>query len=233
MGCGSQSGEEVKGMENESPNQGEEVPSSKMDVPVKIPIEPKDDNGTFKAKDWKTLMNKMPVECTEAAAKKRKKIWDEMNAFNNGSVSMKKMTADMEKYLGLPANVTKKGCLEKAYNNAKDKVKTKNAGEDMFIQFAEFRIFLCYLKQYFEYWVMFENLGAKGDTMTLTLKQLKESQHILESYGVKVDNIDSEFKAMDKDKSGKASFEEFVDYAIKKELDTESSEDFDGKTLKL
>lgn len=230
MGCGSSAEEQVNNQNNQN---GENLPSAKMDVPVKIPIEPKDDNGTFKAKDWKTLMNKMPVECTEAAAKKRKQIWDEMNAHSNGSVSMKKMTSDMQKYLGLPETVTKKGCLEMAYNNAKDKVKTKNPGEDNFIQFAEFRIFLCYLKQYFEYWVMFENLGAKGDNMTLTLEQLKSSQQILESYGVKVTNIENEFKEMDKDKSGKASFDEFVNYAIKKELDTESSDDFDGTTLKL
>lgn len=196
-----------------------------------VAIAPNDDNGTFKASEWQKLMNKMPVDKTEASAKRRKEIWDEMNAHNNGSVSMKKMSKDMEKYLGLPKKVTDKGCLEKAYNNAKNKVKTKVAGDDNFIQFGEFRIFLVYLKQYFEYWVMFENLGG-GKTMTLTLDQLKESKKILESYGVKIKNPDAEFKAIDKDKSGKLSFDEFADYAIAKELEIEPEDDYDGSVLK-
>lgn len=220
--CGSTPSDEV--IEGQEGQQGAQS---------KIAIEPKDDSGTFKARDWKALMNKLPVERTESAAKRRKKIWDQMNAYGNGSVSLRKMKKDMEKYLGLPEKVTKKGCVEMAYNNARGKVKTKNPGDDNFIQFAEFRIFLCYLKQYIEYWVMFENLGAKGENMTLTLPQLKESQHILESYGVKVDSIESEFKMMDKNKSGNANFDDFVDYAIKKELETESNDDYDGNTLKL
>lgn len=194
-------------------------------------IAPKDDNGTFKAKDWKALMDKMPVEKTEAAAKRRQDIWNKMNEYNNGSVSMKKMSKDMEKYLGLPKKVTDKGCLEKAYNNAKDKVKTKQGGDDSFIQFAEFRIFLVYLKQYLQYWVMFENLGG-GKTMTLSLNQLKDATKILESYGVKISDPDAEFKKIDKDGSGKVSFDEFADYAIAKELEIEPETDYDGSVLK-
>lgn len=194
-------------------------------------IAPKDDKGTFKAKDWKKLMEKMPIDKTEDAAKQRKKIWDEMNAHSNGDVSKKKMGKDMEKYLGIPKKVSEKGCLDLAYDNAKNKVKSKKLGSDDYIQFAEFRIFLVYLKQYFQYWVMFENMGG-GKNMVLTLAQLKEAVPILESYGVKISDPDAEFKTMDKDGSGKISFDEFAKYAIAKELEIESDEDYDGKVLR-
>lgn len=216
MGCGQSSSAETKNNDASAT-----APQS---------IAPKDDSGTFKAKDWQTLMDKMPVEKTPDAAKRRKEIWDEMNAHNNGSVSQKKMTKDMEKYLGLPKKVLEKGCLEKAYNNAKDKVKTKQGGDDSFIQFAEFRIFLVYLKQYFQYWVLFENLG--GGSMSLTLDQLKDAEGILKSYGVTMSDPNAEFKKIDKNGSGKVSFDEFADWAIAKELAIESSEDYDGSVLK-
>lgn len=215
MGCGQSSSAETKKEDAAASPQA---------------IAPKDDSGTFKAKDWKKLMDKMPVDKTPEAAQRRKKIWDEMNAHNNGSVSMKKMTKDMEKYLGLPKKVLEKGCLEKAYKNASNKVKTEQKGDDNFIQFAEFRIFLVYLKQYFEYWVLFENLG--GGNMTLTLDQLKNATSILESYGVKIKDPEKEFKTIDKDGSGKLSFDEFADWAIAKELEIEPETDYDGEALK-
>lgn len=216
----------------QNPESGKKPKSNKIEEEEPIIIIPKDNKGTFKESQWKQLMNKLPIAKTEIAAKKRKKIWDEMNAHNNGSVSLKKMTKDMEKYLNLPKIVIEKGCLEKAYEKSKSKVKTKQKGDDQFIQFSEFRIFLVYLKQYFEYWVMFENLDA-GKDMTLSLSELKKSLEILKSYGVKIENFDEEFKVIDKNSSGKISFDEFAEYAIQKELELEPENDFDGEILCL
>ena len=60
-------------------------------------------------------------------------------------------------YLAKPA-------LMRAFNAARDSVRSeKNSVEDDYVTKAEFRIFNLYLRQYFEYFMMFKNLDKNND----------------------------------------------------------------------
>ena len=54
----------------------------------------------------------------------------------------------------------------------------------------------------------------------------------LEKWGVKIANPESEFKKIDKNGGGVIMFDEFCEYAIKKNLDLEDDDDFDDVDIK-
>ncbi len=51
----------------------------------------------------------------------------------------------------------------RAYQAAKNKLKAKSKYGDDYISRAEFRYFLQYLRQYYEYWVAFNRMDANKD----------------------------------------------------------------------
>lgn len=51
----------------------------------------------------------------------------------------------------------------RAYQAAKNKLKAKSKYGDDYISRAEFRYFLQYLRQYYEYWVAFNRIDANND----------------------------------------------------------------------
>jgi len=68
------------------------------------------------------------------------------------------------------------------------------------------------MRQFFEYWVMFEQLGADGD-LTIGLEEFKKAAPLLEKCGAHAtDHPEETFKAIAKE-SGKLNYDEFCAYA--------------------
>lgn len=95
----------------------------------------------------------------------------------------------------------------------------------------EFRIFLVYLRQYFEYWVMFERMDNSGDKQ-ISFEEFEKAIPLMEKWGVKIDDPQQEFKRIDVNGGGSLTFDEFCSYAIKKSLDLETDDNFDDEELK-
>lgn len=74
--------------------------------------------------------------------------------------------------LKLPVLFEAKPVLLRAFNAAKDRVKSKSKHGDDYLEFKEFRYFLKYLRQYYEYWVAFERVDTDGDRR-LTFEEFK------------------------------------------------------------
>ena len=62
----------------------------------------------------------------------------------------------------------------------------------------EFRAFLSYLRQYFEYWVMFNRIDTSHDHR-IEFKEFKVALKELKKWGVQVDNARAAFAEIDKD----------------------------------
>ena len=109
-------------------------------------------------------MKKLPTGKTKEEREKRLKLWNKLNEFGNGYLSYKKLSIQIDKYLELPNVVKNKGPVKLAFKSACNKYAKKGAKiEDNLLEWMEFRIFLVYLRQYFEYWVMFQKLDKSGD----------------------------------------------------------------------
>lgn len=83
---------------------------------------------------------------------------------------------------------------------------------------------LVYIRQYFEYFVMFKKMDTSGDNR-LGLDEFKAAVPMMEKWGVKITDPEAEFKKMDLDGMGHVLFDEFSHYSIEKALDLDTDID--------
>ena len=211
-------------MPEESENE-EDIKSNKEE-----PI--KEDPKKYENFDWKNLLENMPYQKTEEERNKRINIWNKgLNAHGNGSISLKKIMKDLTKYLNIPKVVMNYNVVRAAYNAAKNKVKNKKSNiSDNYLQFSEFRIFLVYLRQYFEYWVMFQRIDL-SENNTIEYDEFLKAIPTMNKWGVFIDNPEAAFKEIDTNNDNVLSFTEFCDFAISRSLDLEDDDDFDDEAI--
>ena len=185
----------------------------------------------FKDFNWDKLLQSLPIKKTVEDRKKRKKIWDAIDMNKNGYVSLAEFDRGVRDVLNLPQIFSLKKVLMRAYQASKDKIKGKAKYSKDYVEWLEFRILLVYLRQYFEYYVMFCRIDTSDDCK-INLKEFKKALPTLEKWGIKMKNPEAEFKKIDHNNSGSIMFDEFCEFAIKKNLDLEDDDDFDDCELK-
>ena len=184
--------------------------------------------------DWDDLKNKLPVGKTKEERTKRLKLWNKLNEYGNGYMSFNRLNIQLTNYLDLPLVVRKKEPIKLAFNAACDKYSRNGVRkEDNLLEWMEFRIFLVYLRQYFEYWVMFQKVDDSGDHK-ISLEEFKKAIPLMKNWGVEIKDSEAEkeFSNIKVDNEDTISFEEFCDFAIQKSLDLEEDDGFDDEELK-
>ena len=185
----------------------------------------------FKNYDWDGFLNSLPIKKTAEDRAKRKKKWDAIDMNKNGYVSLAEFDRGVRDVLNLPQIFTLKKVLMRAFQASKEKIKAKSNHPKDYVEWLEFRILLVYLRQYFEYYVMFCRIDTSDD-FKVNLSEFKKAMKTLEKWGIKISNPEAEFKKIDNNNSGSIMFDEFCEYAIKKNLDLEDDDDFDDCELK-
>ncbi len=102
---------------------------------------------------------------------------------------------------------------------------------DDYVDKKEFRLFLQYLRQYLELWVMFEKIDTSKDKR-IEPKEFVAAASMVVAWGLPKDKIADPaktFKEIDVDNGGFILFDEFADWAIKQKLDLED----DGIVVEL
>ena len=238
MGCqGSKSVET-----NEQPKQFHNMTEEEKEK-IKKEIEEQDKNlegkleqpkASYETYNWDEMKKKLPVAKTTEDRKKRLKLWNQLNEYGNGYMSYKRLNTQLTNYLDLPEVVRNKAPIKLAFNAACDKYSRSGANkDDGLLEWMEFRIFLVYLRQYFEYWVMFQNVDTSGDHK-ITLDEFKNALPKMKEWGVEIkeNEAETEFKNIDTNEEGTISFDEFCSFAIQKSLDLEDDDGFDDEELK-
>lgn len=155
----------------------------------------------------------------------RNKQFKQMDTNGNGYVSLAeidKYFKDMGRELAIIYN--SKAAMLRAFMAAKDHMRsTAETGQD-YVQKPEYRIFLLYLRQYFEYFVMFKKLDKTGDDK-LSLKEFTAAVPIMKKWGVNIKDPKTEFNKIDVNKGGSLLFDEFSHYCITMSLDLEDDGD--------
>jgi len=174
--------------------------------------------------NWHDVNSKLPTLKNEEQTKLRKKMFKNFDGNGNGYLSLAETDKGIRDVLKLDEVFHCKQVIMRAFQAAKDKYKSKSKYGPDYIELTEFRFFLVYLRQYFEYFVMFEKLDVTGDKK-VTIDEFKQALPLLEKWGVKVSGVEETFKKIS---GGDRSiiFPEFCEWAIKQSLDLEDDEDF-------
>ena len=185
----------------------------------------------FKDYDWEGLLKRLPIKKTVEERTKRRQLWNAIDMNGNGYISLAEFDRGVRDVLNLPHIFSLKKVLIRAYNASKNKIKGKAKHSGDYVEWLEFRILLVYLRQYFEYYAMFCRIDTSDD-FKVDINEFKKAVPILEKWGVKITDPNAEFKKIDTNNSGSIMFDEFCEYAIKKNLDLEDDDDFEDEELK-
>ena len=185
---------------------------------------------TYTNFDWDALLKKLPVKRNASDRALRRKMWKAIDMNDNGYASLAELDRGIQDVLNLPTIFKSKKVIMRAFQAAKKKYNARSKYSDDYVEWMEFRIFLVYLRQYFEYWVMFNRTDTDGDHK-INLQEFKNAVPIMERWGVKIKNPVQEFKKIDTNGGGVIMFDEFCKYAIEKQLDLEDDDDFDDIEL--
>ena len=207
-----------------------EIEKQDKDIEEKI----KNPKTSYENFDWNDLRKKLPVDKTKEERKRRLELWKKLNEYGNGYMSLKRLNVQLTNYLDLPEILRNKGPIKLAFDAASDKYARNGIKkEDNLLEWMEFRIFLVYLRQYFEYWEMFQRIDSSGD-LKITLDEFRKAIPKMKEWGVEIkeNEAEKEFNNIKVDNKDTISFEEFCDFAIQKSLDLDEDDDFDDEELK-
>ena len=168
----------------------------------------------------------MPTERDAESKQRRVDMWQKDMGFTESSVTYKQISEGIKKIPDLPPEVLNNKVLRAAFRTARGSYDglydDKDDPDDMKIQWQEFRVFLCFIKLYFRFYVLFDSLDESGDGK-ITLDEFKSAQKYLEEWNVKMDDPEAEFKTIDKTNDGSIDFKEFVAWAIQKSLSNDEN----------
>ena len=132
----------------------------------------------------------------------------------------------LQNILQLPELFALKPVTMRAWQAARTKVPSITKNGNDYVTKNEFPYLLKYLRQYYEYWVAFDRIDSDFDRR-ITKQEFIQSAPIMKNWGLDISNPDQLWKEADKDKLGMILFNEFVDWAIKKNLDLEDDDNLD------
>lgn len=180
----------------------------------------------YKQVDWDAIRKKLPVKRNSEGFAKRTKMFNDFDPNGNGYLSLAEVDKGIRDVLQLDMIFNSKPAIMRAFQAAKNKGPKRTKYSDDYIERNEFRILLVYLRQYFEYWQMFQRIDANNDRK-VTFSEFMQAIPIMEKWGVKIQDPQRTFKEIDLNGGGVILFDEFCHWAIKNSLDLEDDDDFE------
>jgi len=180
--------------------------------------------------DYSKLREILCVEKTPEGIEKRKKMFSGFDPNGNGLLSLAEVDKGIRDVLKLDNVFALKQVIMRAFQAAKDSMPNKGKHSGDYIEKNEFRVFLVYLRQYFEYYEMFDIVNVDGDK-TIDYNEFVAALPRIEKWGVKVEDPKKTFAEIDVDKGGNLRFDEFCNWAVKFNLDIDTDDDFEDEAL--
>jgi hypothetical protein len=151
-----------------------------------------------------------------------------MDMNGNGYLSLAEVDKGMRDVVKLPLLFKTKPVLIRAFVAAKRKSVSRSRHDDELITKGEFRYLLKYIRQYFEYWVMFDRIDTDDDNR-IDFNEFKLAAPKMAAWGLDMSDIRARWKECDANGGGHVLFDEFCFWAIKNNLDLEDDDDADAE----
>lgn len=175
---------------------------------------------------WEGIRQRLPRRKTAEDKARRIELFKKFDQNNTGKLSMEETYKGCVEILHLDEFTTRlRDIVKRAFNKAKDMgTKDRDAGSAQFVEFLEFRLMLCYIYDYFELTVMFDEIDTSGN-MLIDAKEFKKAAPKITEWGVKITDADAVFKEIDDNGSGQVTFDEFAAWASARKLDADGDPD--------
>ena len=173
--------------------------------------------------DFAALSNKLPTGRDPESTAQRKALFRRFDVNGNGFLSLAEVDKAVGDAIGDEYLASSKPVIARAFAAAKDMGSDPHSNSD-YVEKSEFRLLLVYLRQFFEMYVAYNRLDASDDRR-LSLPEFRKGVGLLAQWGIDIDDdrIDAEFASIDANGGGIVLFDEFCDWAIKKQLDLEDA----------
>ncbi|MHA7927728.1 MAG: EF-hand domain-containing protein, partial [Marinobacter sp.] len=181
--------------------------------------------------DWDKINELLPTERTEAHRARRKELFQQFDPNGNGYLSLAEVDRACLDVLRLYDIFNAKRVIIRAFQAAKsaNDERNKETGDELgahFVEWAEFRLLLVYLKRYLEIWQIFDYLDQSEDHR-VDLEEFKAALPELSSLGVRVEDPEQEFAAIDTNGGGSILFDEFADWALRLRINQNGKDEKD------
>ncbi len=137
---------------------------------------------------WQALANKLPTASTANDRRRRKALFDVCDLNGNGLCSLAEIDRGLLVLLaggnGADPVVKAKPIILRAFNAAKNLSGADSGPAASYVQFAEFRALLQYIRQYFECWVMLAQLDSAAGDNRLSLGEFQQALVKVRAWGV-------------------------------------------------
>ncbi|RNF02710.1 flagellar calcium-binding protein, partial [Trypanosoma conorhini] len=138
---------------------------------------------------WERIRQTIPREKTAEAKQRRIDLFKKFDKNDTGKLSYDEVYNGCIEVLKLDEFTSRvRDITKRAFNKAKDLgSKLENKGSEDFVEFLEFRLMLCYLYDYFELTVMFDEIDTSGN-MLIDEKEFEKAVPKLEKWGAKIED---------------------------------------------
>jgi calcium-binding protein 1/2/4/5 len=172
---------------------------------------------------WEKIKAVLPRTKSAEDKERRVALWKQFDQNASGRLSLAEVDAAAREILHLDDFTSRlSSILIRAFNQANGQ--GANRGSADYVEFLEFRLLLCYIYDYFELQVMFDEVDSSDDGR-VSREEFAKALPLIEKWGLKIDDADATFNEVDTDGAGMILFSEFAAWASAKKLDADGDPD--------
>jgi len=176
--------------------------------------------------DWDEINSKLPFARTKEDYEARKELWEAVDVNGNGFLSLAEVTKGVRDVIAVDELFDCIPAINRSFHHCKAVGSGDNPHGDDYIEFREFRLFLQTLRQFFEYYQAFDRIDT-GDDRRISKDEFTSDalKGILEKWAGPVEDLGEEFDKIDENGGGQILFDEFIDWALARDLDIDDDKE--------
>jgi len=176
--------------------------------------------------DWDEVNAKLPYARTKEEYVARKELWEAFDVNGNGFLSLAEVTKGVRDVLAVDELFDAIPAINRSFHHVKAVGTGDNPHGDDFVEFREFRLLLQTLRQFFEYYQAFDRIDT-GDDDRISKEEFTSDalKAAIEKWAGPIEDMGEEFDKIDENGGGQILFNEFIDWALAKDLDIDDDKE--------
>ena len=160
-----------------------------------------------------TVSNKLPDSSHPKYKEKMDHYWTEFDRNKSGYLNSAEVERGIRLVMKLPDVFPLERMLKKAFKATKSKIVAMTKYGDDRVSKAEFHYLVQYIKNFYIYWAIFNNLDDDHDKK-LSLPEFNQAKHIFEANKIPIPDVKELFNSIDKRQGGFIEFYDFCDWVL-------------------